>query len=191
MLVILFRHGPAGRSDPKRWPDDRARPLTPGGEKRTRRAAAGLARILKQEKASPVQVWTSPLVRTQQTARRVADELGGERKGEPVVVPQLAPGGSVRGLLERLVTAVEESKKEDLAIVLVGHEPDLGQLAGELALDPPAVLSFKKAGAAAVRFDGAPRRRTGSLEWFLPPRLLRRLARRSGGSADAVDKEAS
>src|SRR5262245_66218635 len=100
-----------------------------------------------------------------------------------MVVPQLAPGGSVRGLLERLVTAVEESKKENLAIVLVGHEPDLGQLAGELALDPPAVLSFKKAGAAAVRFDGAPRRRTGALEWFLPPRLLRRLARRAGGSA--------
>src|SRR5262245_40196115 len=63
LLVILFRHGPAGRSDPKRWPDDRDRPLTTDGEKRTRQAAEGLARLLRDEELARIAVWTSPLVR--------------------------------------------------------------------------------------------------------------------------------
>jgi phosphohistidine phosphatase SixA len=191
LLVILFRHGPAGRSDPKRWPDDRDRPLTTDGEKRTRQAAEGLARLLRDEELARVVVWTSPLVRADQTAHRVATALGGGKEVEPQVVTGLAPGGSMRGLLERLTALAQEAKADDLAVVLVGHEPDLGQLAGELALDPPGPLPLKKAGACAVAFDGAPRRRAGTLEWFLPPRLLRALGRGRKHKAGLARREVS
>ncbi|MEO6463413.1 MAG: histidine phosphatase family protein, partial [Candidatus Eisenbacteria bacterium] len=130
MLVILFRHGPAGSSDPKRWPDDSLRPLTAKGEKRTRLAAEGLARLLRNVPPKRLAVWTSPLVRADQTARLAAAALGGGKSVEPVVVSALAPGGSMRGLLERLSEAASAAKNDDVAVVLVGHEPDLGQLAG-------------------------------------------------------------
>ena len=178
MHVILFRHGPAGRSDPKRWPDDRERPLSSRGEKKTRQAAEGLARLLQGLGADRIAVWTSPLVRADQTARRLADALGGGKASEPQVVAGLAPGGSMRGLLERLTALAEEKGDGEVVVVLVGHEPDLGILAGDLAFDPPSPVPLKKAGAAAVWFENAPRRRTGALEWLLPPRLLRALAKR-------------
>ena len=191
MHVILFRHGPAGRSDPKRWPDDRDRPLTSKGEKRTRQDAEGLARALGDRDRAQIAVWTSPLVRADQTARRIAEALGSGKQVEPQIVASLAPGGSMRGLLERLTAVAQESKDDDVTVILVGHEPDLGQLAGELALDPPGPLPLKKAGACAVAFEGAPRRRSGTLEWFLTPRLLRALARRSKSKAGATKSEAS
>ena len=190
MLVVLFRHGPAGRSDPKRWPDDRDRPLTPKGDKRTRQAAEGLARVLGRTAARRAIVWSSPLVRAEQTARRAAAALGGKEAG-PQIVAALAPGGSMRGILERLVAAAEQGKDDGAIVVLVGHEPDLGQLAGELALDPPGPLPLKKAGACAVVFEGAPRRRTGRLEWFLPPRVLRALSRARKSDAGVAASEAS
>ena len=191
MLVVLFRHGPAGRSDPKRWPDDRDRPLTPRGEKRTRQAAAGLARVLRDAKATRIEVWASPLARAGQTARRVADAVADGKAAETLVVPALAPGGSTRSLLERLGTAAAEDKDDGLVVVLVGHEPDLGQLAAELIVSAAGSLPLKKAGACAVSFEGPPRRHAGELEWFLPPRLLRTLAQRRKDDGLAARGKAS
>jgi len=85
----------------------------------------------------------------------------------------LAPGGSYRGVLQRL-TALDG----DGAVVLVGHEPDLGKLAGVLLFGAPAsTLPLKKAGACIIDFDGPPRAGEGELMLFLPPRVLRRLGR--------------
>jgi len=178
LLVVLFRHGPAGRSDPKRWPDDRERPLTPRGEKRTRQAATGLYRILRESSPERIEVWTSPLVRARQTAKRVADAVGEAKPPEPVVVAALAPGGSTRSLLERLSTTAAGEKNDGLVVILVGHEPDLGQVVAELLVGVTGALPLKKAGACAVSFEVVPRRHAGTLEWFVPPRLLRRIARR-------------
>jgi len=37
--------------------------------------------------------------------------------------------------------------------VLVGHEPDLGKLAGVLLFGAPAALPLRKAGACSIEFD--------------------------------------
>ena len=170
MQLILFRHGPAGRSDPSRWPDDRARPLTPRGEAKTRAAAKGLVRILP----AAIMLWTSPLVR----AVRTADILGRALDGAPArSVAALASGGSQRALLEQLAAAAADAPLG--TIVLVGHEPDLGRLAGSLLFDSPGALPLKKAGACALSFDGAPQKQRGDLDWFLSPRLLRALGART------------
>ena len=63
MRIVLFRHGPAGRRDDRRWPDDGLRPLTPRGKERTEQAARGLARAL-----ALTRIVTSPLVRATQSA---------------------------------------------------------------------------------------------------------------------------
>jgi len=61
-------------------------------------------------------------------------------------------------------------------VVLVGHEPHLGKLAGTLLFGAPAHLPIKKAGACAIDFEARPRAGGGQLVWFLPPRALRQLA---------------
>jgi phosphohistidine phosphatase len=170
MQLILFRHGPAGHPDPSRWPDDRARPLTERGEEKTRAAAKGLARLL----GDGTRVWTSPLARAHRTAEILVAANGGH---PPHVVAALASGGSVRSLLEQLAAASRAAPEG--TIVVVGHEPELGRLAGLLLVDSGRALPLKKAGACALSFDGVPGKQLGDLEWFLPPRVLRALGARA------------
>ena len=95
-------------------------------------------------------------------------------EGEVVTFDALAPGGSIRAIVRRLA----ESRQDD-EIFLVGHEPDLGRLAGTLLFGTPdAPLPLKKAGVCAVDLDGPVGAGAGHLVWFLPPRFLRRLAGR-------------
>lgn len=165
MRVVLFRHGPAGRRDASRWPDDASRPLTSRGEERTREACAGLRRLLGDE---PVTLLTSPLARCVQTAAALADAIPGT---EVRRLPALAPGGSYHEVLRQLAKRGPEE-----TVVLVGHEPDLGKLAGALLFGAPSALPIKKAGACLIQCVGDPAAGQGQLRWFLPPRILRKLA---------------
>ena len=67
----------------------------------------------------------------------------------------------------------------ETGLVLVGHEPDLGVLAG-MMIGAGRTLPLKKAGACAIEFMGPPAAGTGQLLWYVPPRILRRL----GGKGD-------
>ena len=123
----------------------------------------GLARLLEDEVRA---LCTSPSLRCVQTARIAAEALGCRR----AIEPELRPGGSPRALLERLPAA-----GPDDVVVLVGHEPGLGRLAGLLVTGKATALPLKKAGACAIACDGRPASGKGRLEWHLTPRLLRRL----------------
>ena len=166
MRVIIFRHGPAGSRDAVRWPDDGLRPLTSWGRQRTRAAARGLARLEPDVRL----IASSPLTRARQTAEVLAEVLDW---AEVVELEPLRPGGSHPKLIEFLA-----ARPEDTTVALVGHEPDLGLLAGTLLFSsaPSTTLAFKKAGACAIDFEGGLRPGAGRLLWFLPPKLLRRLA---------------
>ena len=166
MMVVLFRHGPAGHRDKSRWPDDTRRPLSTSGIERTRAAAHGLLGLLPR---TP-HVLTSPLVRAEQTAKILVEAAKAEA---PELIAALAPGHTPRTVIRRLA----ECSTNDV-VVLVGHEPGLGELAGMLVggtNGPP--LPLKKAGAAVVSFVGPVRIGDGRLNAMLPPRLLRRLGR--------------
>jgi phosphohistidine phosphatase len=168
MRIYLFRHGPAGSRDPSRWPDDSLRPLSPRGEDRTERAARGLARL----ENGPTLVISSPLLRCMQTAKHLRQSLELETPIE--ALDALAPGGSVRATLQRLAQF-----EDDDAVFLVGHEPDLGKLAGVLLFGSGASsVPLKKAGACLVWFDDTVKPGEGELRAFLPPRVLRGLARK-------------
>jgi phosphohistidine phosphatase len=167
MIVVLFRHGPAEQRDAERWSDDRRRPLTERGAERTRAAARGLARIL----SGATQILTSPLLRCRDTAEILRANL--EVAAAPELLDSLAPEGSFRETLRRL-----QEFHSDETVIVVGHEPDLGKLAGVMLFGAPAALPLKKAGACALSFEGAPRAGSGVLQWFLPPRTLRALGRR-------------
>ena len=167
LRVVLFRHGPAGKRDVARWPDDELRPLTPKGEARTRRAAAGLVTLTGGVRA----IWTSPLARAAGSAALLREVY---RDARVTTVESLRPGGSWRELIERL----QQGRGAGGTIVLVGHEPDLGKLAGSLVFGAPRALPLKKAGACAIEFKGPVEAGKGQIEWLLPPRLLRARAGR-------------
>jgi phosphohistidine phosphatase len=167
MQIILFRHGPAGERDAERWPDDALRPLTPRGRERTRRAARGLGTLLGRQ---PL-ILTSWFKRAQQTADLLAEEL---LTTAPALEPALEPGASRRPLIEHLAAL-----QTDQTVVLVGHEPDLGALAGLLVSGGDLHLTLKKAGACQIHFVAELEPGEGRLDWFLTPRILRRVGRRA------------
>jgi phosphohistidine phosphatase len=167
MRVVLFRHGPAGQRDASRWPNDALRPLSPQGEQRTRLACAGLRKILGD---GPATIVTSPLLRAARTAKLLAETL---ERSKVVTLDALAPGGSYRELIRFLA---QRSPGE--LVVLVGHEPDLGKLAGVLLFGAPAALPLKKAGACLIQCVGEVSPGTGRLRWLLTPKLLRSRGRK-------------
>jgi phosphohistidine phosphatase len=144
-----------------RWPDDDLRPLTGQGEKKTAAAARGLSHLEPEVGL----VITSPLVRARQTADIVARVLG---VGTVETDEALGPGGSWRTVLSTI-----ESHRREGAVVLVGHEPDLGKLAGTLLFGAPAALPIKKAGGCSILIDDELQPGTGRLAWFMAPRMLR------------------
>ena len=166
MKLILFRHGPAEDRDAERWPDDSVRPLSRWGERRTRAAAQGLRRF----EGKIDRILTSPFVRADRTAGILCQALGFD---EPEKLDAAVPGGSQRRILDAL-----NGGKHAETVVLVGHEPDLGILAGLLVMNGNGTFPLKKAGACAIEFDGPVRAGAGTLAWFAPPRLLCRIARK-------------
>jgi len=160
--LYLVRHGVAAERG-KDWPDDSKRPLTPDGIARLRKSARGLAAI----GVSFDQIVTSPLVRARQTADVLAEEL----KGKPPIVTAdaLAPAGSSAAVMQEIARHVRNPR-----VALVGHEPNLGELAAQL-IGARAPLEFRKGGMCRIDFDVLPPKGTGLLRWFLPPKVMRKL----------------
>jgi phosphohistidine phosphatase len=160
--VYLIRHGVAEERG-KDWPDDSKRPLTPDGIARLRKEARGLNRL----GMGFDQIVTSPLVRTRQTADVFAEEL----KSKPPIVTSdaLAPAGSPALVIQEITRHVRKAR-----IALVGHEPNLGELAA-LLVGARSPFEFKKGGIARIDFDMLPPKGGGMLRWFLTPKMLRAL----------------
>ena len=160
--LYLIRHGVAAERG-KEWPDDSKRPLTPEGIARLRKSARGLAAI----GVSFDQIVTSPLTRARQTADVFAEEL----KDHPAIVTAdaLAPAGSSASVIQEVARHVRQAR-----LALVGHEPNLGELAAQL-IGARTPLEFKKGGICRIDFDMLPPKGGGMLRWFLTPKMLRLL----------------
>jgi len=145
--LLLVRHAVARERDRARWPDDERRPLSPGGARRMRRAAKGLARLV----APPELLFTSTLVRARQTAAILRESASWPA---PRTLAGLAPGRDPRELLARLA-ALEAAR-----VAIVGHEPGLGRLLAHCLYGPasPARMELRKGAAACVRCCGCCRR---------------------------------
>ena len=83
--LLLVRHGQIEANTARIWHGSTDSPLTPHGESEATRTAEFLARTRPRARA----LYTSPLLRTRQTAAAIADRLG----LEPIVEPGLAEYG--------------------------------------------------------------------------------------------------
>lgn len=167
MDVYLVRHAIAHERDRKRWPDDSKRYLTIPGRRKFRAAARGLKLWLPKR----ARVLTSPFVRTRETAGILVKVVD---LAPAIECVELQPGTPARKTFELL-----RSRKER-AVVLVGHEPDLGALlSAALAGENFRLgIEFRKGGAACLQFAKDIRPGRGTLLWMMPPRVLRALGRR-------------
>ena len=150
MLLYLVRHGKAEPGD-----DDATRRLTDGG----RKAVGRIARKLSDAGIHVDRIEHSGLARAAETGEILAKALG----GEVVAVAGLGPSDNVASAARRL------EGRDDHSIMLVGHLPFMGRLAGYLLTgDADAEPLHFRAGAVAcfATSDGG-----WVLEWLLPPSL--------------------
>ena len=116
MRLYLVRHAEAAPGEP-----DELRSLTPEG----REQARSLGERLRKEDAAPAVVLTSPLLRARETGGELARTLDVESEPDE----RLAPGASVDD-----VRAAVEGRGDQ--VVVVGHQPDCGQIAAALTGGP-------------------------------------------------------
>ena len=181
-VIYLVRHGIAGPAP--RGMSDNDRALTPDGKRKMRRIAVGLKRL----GVAPDVVLSSPLRRAEETAAVVTSALARQLHVE--IYQLLAPGHDAAEVLKGL-----RRHRAARELVLVGHQPDLGQLASHLLTRSSrlAPLPFKKGAVAAIHVDTIPPRAPGVLMWFMTPKQLRTVgaSRKRGRAKPAGNREAA
>lgn len=161
--LYLVRHGLAAeRGDA--YPDDSKRPLTARGIARMRKSA----RALEDMGVGFDVIITSPLVR----ARQTAEILGEGLKSKPTIVTAdaLAPAGTPAAVIQEIGKHARRAR-----VALVGHEPNIGELAARL-IGARSPLEFKKGAICRIDFEVLPPKGLGQLRWFVTPRMLRAIA---------------
>jgi len=161
--LYLIRHGVAAERG-EDYPDDSKRPLT----------NAGISRLRKEAKALDAlgvgfdHIITSPLVRTKQTADVFAETM----KSKPSVSQSdaLAPAGTTAAVIQELAKHMRKGR-----VAVVGHEPNIGELAARL-IGARTPMEFKKGAICRIDFEVFPPKGAGQLQWFVTPRMLREIA---------------
>jgi phosphohistidine phosphatase len=153
----LLRHAEA---EPHGTRTDSERRLTERGERQARAAGIALGRLEVVFEA----VLFSPKVRARQTAELVAEQWAAAERERLRVHPPLAGGFDVRQARDALATVAADG-----CLLLVGHEPDLSRVVGDLT---GGRVDLKKGGLAVVRLEGV----GGELAVVMRPRELALIA---------------
>jgi phosphohistidine phosphatase len=166
MELYLMRHGIAADLGTDGITRDRDRPLTSRGARRVRR----VAEALRELELDLDLVLASPFARARETAEIVVEVLGIGKRLE--LTPHLAiPADS-----PRLIQELNGRRPTPSRVLLVGHEPHLGDLTTLLTTGGanPAI-TFRKAGLCRLEVGSLQAGRCATLEWLLPARLLCRI----------------
>lgn len=129
MDLILWRHAEAEESFP-----DIARALTPKGLRQAERMAAWLKKKLPEN----TRMIVSPATRTQQTASMLCDDF--------VTDKTIGPGAGVDAIL-----AAANWPDAASTVLIVGHQPTIGEVASYLIPVIPAGLRVKKGSVWWIR----------------------------------------
>jgi phosphohistidine phosphatase len=159
--IYLVRHGMAESLSPTL--SDQERRLTAAGRDVMDHVAEGLSRLA----VVPAVILASPMVRAAETAEILRRALARDAALEHC--PALAPGNPVSAIFNVLAEHLHQEQ-----ILLVGHEPTMGELASCLLTGSPSLASlrFKPGAVAAIDFPSAPSETRGSLRWFIRAELL-------------------
>lgn len=159
MRVYILRHAEAE----DQAASDFARELTPKG----RDQAARVGRFMGEQELAPELVLSSPYLRAWQTAEEVCEalKLGGPTR-EPLLGCGMTPEHGL-GILRGIEPHFQ-------SVLLVGHQPDLGEFMEGLLGTSAAggALHVRKASLAGFWVHSL-RAGGGVLEFFLPARFMK------------------
>ena len=160
--MVILRHGEAGKRLTVSS-QDTERQLTVAG----REEVSEVAGAMKQLGLEFDVIGSSPLRRAKQTAEIAAKELGSKKELE--FWDELKPEGNRKDLYARL-----SKMKRDSSVLIVGHDPYLSALIGDLITGGrEASIALKKAGFAKLEilsFSPVPK---AELRWLVTPRIAR------------------
>lgn len=126
MDLILWRH-----ADAEDGALDMQRKLTSKGHKQAKQ----MATWLQQHMPRNTRVLVSPAIRAQQTARALTDKFE--------TIPEIAPGAAPEAVL-----AAASWPSARHAVLVVGHQPTLGEVAALLISNKTSEWSLKKGAIA-------------------------------------------
>jgi phosphohistidine phosphatase len=158
MFVYVLRHGIADDSKPGE--PDSSRALTTEGRKK-------LASVLdraKKASVAPSIILTSPYLRAKQTARMAAQAFDCE--GAVIETSALVPSGSP----ELVWDEISEYRSEE-QLMVVGHEPLLGELVSYLLDSPSLRVDMRKATLVSISLEGLRGGPRGVLQWMITPKV--------------------
>jgi len=161
--LFILRHGEAGNRMAV-VEEDSERPLTPEGR-------ADMQKIAKSLKAIGLQtnkIYTSPVKRARETAEIAAKILNISTLEE---WNELKPEGSKAALYRKL-----ERLERNSRLILVGHEPYLTSMMGEIIGTTSPKIVLKKGGVAKVRITSFTPRISGELRWLLTPKIMTKMS---------------
>jgi phosphohistidine phosphatase len=159
--LYIIRHGLAGEHGS--YANDGDRPLTDEGIKKTQQVAKRLLELGLEFEL----ILTSPYVRATQTAE-ILLQVGLGQTVESSV--DLLPGGSFEAWF-MWFEAWQSAERGALAIV--GHEPNLGELAECLIWgEARGRLRLKKAGVIGINVPLDDPIGNSELFWLVPPKVL-------------------
>ncbi len=148
MELILWRHAEAEDGMP-----DMKRRLTPKGEKQAEKMAAFLRPLLPQR----TRILVSPSARTQQTVLALTKHFDTE--------PAIGPGSDAQAVL--LAAGWPDARG---SVLIVGHQPYLGEVAALLMTGGEAAFSIKK--GAVWWLDNSDDKQQASLRLAISPDFL-------------------
>jgi phosphohistidine phosphatase len=136
--LLLMRHAKSSWED-TRWPD-RDRPLDARGE----HDVAKMGKRLSHRAAKPDLILSSPAVRAFETAKAIAEKLD-YRVRDIVVVDRLYAASA-----EALIAVIEALDDKLDCVMLVGHNPELTDLAHHFSSD---ITHMPTCAVAVLTFD--------------------------------------
>lgn len=157
MKLYLIRHTEAIDYETESVRDDEHRFITPKG----RRIAINVFKMLKDEMIDLEKIFSSPLIRSVQTAEILAITV--KYKNDVEIANELLISSSPEKVLQLL-------KRNSIfkSIALIGHEPMLGAIVRNFTDKKDAEFVFKKAGVCYINMDLE--KGTGKFEWYLNPK---------------------
>ena len=164
MNVFFLRHGEAGKrvAIPSK---DVERSLTETGKEEIEK----IARSFESMDLEFDKIATSPLARALETAEIVARIQ--KKSGKVELWDELRPEGNRLDFFRRL-----SKIRQDAEVLLVGHEPYLSNVIGEIISGNLASrIVIKKGGFARVQITSFSPKPSGELRWLLTPRQLKKM----------------
>ncbi|MDZ7292737.1 MAG: phosphohistidine phosphatase SixA [candidate division KSB1 bacterium] len=160
MEIYIIRHAIAVERD--EWTgNDSVRPLTEKGRKKMEQIARGLAAM----EIDFTHIFTSPLVRAQQTAEILQKILKIDHLEETDLLSLSADPAEMIPFLNKLPDSAD--------VALVGHEPHVSELLSYLLSGQKRIFTtFKKGGVAMLEGHAPLRAGNLTLCWLLEPNHL-------------------